>query len=76
MITKEKVKELIASINKNINADDLKNDVELSDQGVESLDTFDLFLQVEEEYGVEVSDELIMKLNTIEKIVDYVNEHK
>lgn len=76
MITTDKVKELFATINDNINDSDLDNNVDLSDQGIESLDTFDFFLRIEEEYGVEVSDDKMVELNTIQKIVDYVNEKK
>lgn len=76
MITVNKVKKLFANINENLDASDLKEDVKLSDQGIESLDTFDFFLQIEEEYEIEVSDDKIIELNTIQKIVEYINAHK
>jgi acyl carrier protein len=76
MITNEKAKELFASINGYIKAEELKDNINLTDQGIESLDTFDFFLQVEEEYGVNVPDNQIEMLNTIQKIVDYVNKSK
>lgn len=76
MITTDKVKELFASINGNIDAADLDEDVKLSDQGIGSLDTFDFFLTMEEENGIKVSDEQMEKLDTIQKIVEYANEQK
>lgn len=76
MITADKIKAMLSEINGSIQASELKDDVDLSDQGIESLDTFDFFLQVEEEYGVEVADDELEKLNTVEKIVNYVNAHK
>lgn len=75
MITKEKVKQSLASINGNVDANDIKDNVILAEQGIESLDTFDFFLQVEEEFGVEVNDEQMEELNTVDKIVSYVNKH-
>ncbi|MBO6792758.1 MAG: hypothetical protein JJ895_02515 [Balneolaceae bacterium] len=73
MLTADKVKEMLASINGQVNASDLKNDSNLTDQGIESLDTFDFFLQVEEDFGVTVSDDKMEDLNTVNKIVEYVN---
>ncbi len=75
MITTDKVKEIFASINDQIDASDLDDNKKLTDQGLESLDTFDFFLQIEDDYGVKVSDDQMDKLNTIQKIVDYVNEN-
>ncbi|WP_417372060.1 acyl carrier protein [Gelidibacter japonicus] len=75
MITTDKVKEIFASINDQIEAADLDDNKNLTDQGLESLDTFDFFLQIEDDFGVKVSDDQMDKLNTIQKIVDYVNEN-
>jgi len=76
MITNDKVKDLFASINDRIDASELDDNKDLTDQGLESLDTFDFFLQIEDDYGVKVSDDQMGKLNTVQKIVDYVNENK
>ena len=74
MLTADKVKEMLSSINGQVDANDLKNDLNLTDQGIESLDTFDFFLQVEEDFGVTVTDDKMEELNTINKIVEHVNE--
>ncbi len=76
MLTNDKVKELFASINDRIEVSELDDNKDLTDQGLESLDTFDFFLQIEDDYGVKVSDDQMDKLNTVQKIVDYVNENK
>lgn len=73
MLTADKVKEMLSSINGQVDANDLKNDLNLTDQGIESLDSFDFFLQVEEDFDVTVSDDQMDDLNTINKIVEYVN---
>jgi acyl carrier protein len=74
MLTADKVKEMLSSINGQVDANDLTNDLNLTDQGIESLDTFDFFLQVEEDFGVTVTDDKMEELNTINKIVEHVNE--
>jgi len=76
MISHDDIKQLLTSINEDLNVEDLDNVTKLSDQGVESLDTFDLFLRIEEDYGVSISDEEIEDLDTIQKIVDQVNREK
>ncbi|HLU92784.1 MAG TPA: acyl carrier protein [Membranihabitans sp.] len=73
MITTEKITEILGSINEDLPTDEFDPNTKLSDLGVESLDTFDLFLRIEEDYGVGVSDEEIEDLDTIQKIVDKIN---
>lgn len=75
MVTTENIKDILASVNEDIDSHDLDDNGKLSEQGIESLDTFDLFLRVEEDYGVTVSDEEIEELNTIQKIVDHINNN-
>ena len=74
MITIERIIEILGSINEDLNTDDFDADTKLVELGVESLDTFDLFLQIEEDFGVTVSDEEIENLDTIQKIMDKVNQ--
>lgn len=75
MITNQKVKEMFASINGSVEANDLKDDIALTDQGIESLDTFDFFLQIEDDFGVAVSDNQMADLDTVQKITDYINKN-
>lgn len=76
MITPDDIKQLLVSINDDLNLEDLNATTRLSDQGVESLDTFDLFLRIEEEYGVIATDEQIEDLDTFQKIADHINQEK
>ena len=75
MVTTENIKDILASLNEDIDSHDLDDYGKLSEQGIESLDTFDLFLRVEEDYGVTISDEEIEELNTIQMIVDHINNN-
>lgn len=45
----------------------------LSDQDIDSLDLSGMLLSVEEAFGVEIPDEDIDGIKTINDIVDYVN---
>jgi acyl carrier protein len=42
------------------------------DLGADSLDTVELVLALEDEFGVEIGDDQAEKLTTIEKTIDYI----
>ncbi|WP_276882088.1 acyl carrier protein [Campylobacter cuniculorum] len=46
----------------------------LKDQGIDSLDMANLFLNIQEKYGINVGLEEAKELDTIEKIVNYLNK--
>lgn len=49
----------------------LKEDLEL-----DSLDSVELIMSAEEEFGVEIPDEDVMNFKTVNDIVNYIEEHK
>lgn len=49
----------------------LKEDLEL-----DSLDSVELIMSAEEEFGIEIPDEDIMNFKTVNDIVNYIEEHK
>ena len=49
----------------------LKEDLEL-----DSLDSVELIMSAEEEYGIEIPDEDVMNFKTVNDIVNYIEEHK
>lgn len=71
MITEQQVKDALiaADINVDISAIGPRDD--LGDMGVDSLDFFNLFLELEDIGGKKIPDEQIDKLNTIEAIVQF-----
>ena len=75
MLTIETLKELAKEIEmlkeKIENIDPSKD---LASQGVDSLDTLSLLLLIQEKYGVQIPDEDIPKLTTLNDIVEYVNK--
>ena len=49
----------------------LKEDLEL-----DSLDSVELIMSAEEEFGIEIPDEDVMNIKTVNDIVNYIEEHK
>jgi len=43
--------------------------------GADSLDTVELIMQLEEEFGIEIPDEEAEQLTTIAKAVEYIDSH-
>ena len=46
----------------------------VEDLGADSLDTVDLVMAFEEEFGIEIPDEDAEKILTVQQAVDYINE--
>lgn len=49
----------------------LKDDLEL-----DSLDSVELIMSAEDEFGIEIPDEDVMNFKTVNDIVNYIEEHK
>ncbi len=48
----------------------------VGDLGADSLDTVELVMALEEEFGCEIPDEDAEKITTVRQAMDYVNSHK
>jgi acyl carrier protein len=48
----------------------------VDDLGADSLDTVELIMELEEEFGLEIPDEEAEKLTTVGAVVDYVDKNK
>ena len=44
----------------------------VDDLGADSLDTVELIMQLEEEFGIEIPDESAEKMTTVQQAVDYI----
>ncbi|MDY7019811.1 MAG: acyl carrier protein [Cyanobacteriota bacterium] len=46
----------------------------VNDLGADSLDTVELVMALEEEFGIEIPDDAAEKIETVQAAVDYINE--
>ena len=47
----------------------------IEDLGADALDLVELIMAMEEEFGIEISDEDAEKIQTVQDVVTYINEH-
>ena len=47
----------------------------VDDLGADSLDTVELVMALEEEFEIEIPDEEAEKIDTVQKAIDYINNH-
>lgn len=55
--------------------ENLRSDLSLTDQGLDSLGMFSVVLALQEKYAVSIPDNEVDRLNTIEELIAYFNAH-
>jgi acyl carrier protein len=69
------VKKLIAD-QLNISEDEIQDDSSfMEDLGADSLDTVELVMALEEEFGIEIPDEEAEKIKTVGNAISYIKDH-
>ena len=72
----EKVKDIIVE-QLGVNADQVVQEAKfIEDLGADSLDTVELIMALEEEFGIEVPDEEAEKLVSVGDVTRYIEENK
>ncbi|RPJ74827.1 MAG: acyl carrier protein [Desulfobacteraceae bacterium] len=72
----EKVKKIIAE-KLSVDLSEVKPEASfVDDLGADSLDLVELIMSMEEEFGVEISDEDAEKIVTVKDAISYVNKRK
>ncbi len=72
----EKIKEIIID---ELGIDESKVTMEArfrEDLGADSLDAVEIIMQIEEEFGVEINEDVIQNMKVIGDIVKYIEENK
>ena len=60
-----------------VNADQVTTEAKfVEDLGADSLDTVELVMALEEEFGTEIPDDEAEKITTVQLAIDYVTSHK
>jgi acyl carrier protein len=71
----QRVKKIVAE-QLGVNEAEVKNESSfVNDLGADSLDTVELVMALEEEFGCEIPDEDAEKITSVQQAIDYVNAH-
>lgn len=72
----EKVKEIVAE-QLGVDESEITEDSSfVDDLGADSLDTVELVMALEEEFGIEIPDEDAEKISTVKDAITYIEEHE
>lgn len=72
----DRVKEIICE-QLGVSADEVNPQASfIEDLGADSLDLVELVMALEEEYGMEISDEDAEKIRTVNDVLEYINKQK
>lgn len=75
MMTFDKVKEIISE-QLDVNEDEIQIESSFQDDlGADSLDVVELVMALEEEFGIEISDEDAENIKTVKDAVDYIEKN-
>ncbi|MBT0742056.1 acyl carrier protein [Campylobacter lari] len=71
-INSQEILQILKEIGVLVDVNTLEIDKPLKDQGIDSLDMANLFLNLQERYNIEIPMEDVEKLNSIENIEQYI----
>ena len=72
----EKVKEIVAE-QLGVEVSEVTTEASfVDDLGADSLDTVELVMALEEEFGIEIPDEDAEKISTVQDAITYIEEHE
>jgi acyl carrier protein len=73
-ITDHEIKELVAE-KLGLDSADISNDYSFTnDLAIDSLDFYELIMEVEKKFNIKVSDDNAKKITTVHSLIEYVNE--
>ena len=71
----DEIKEILVD-QLDVNPEDIEMTSSLSDDlGADSLDAIDIVMTIEDQYSIEVPDEIIKNMKTVEDIISYVENN-
>jgi acyl carrier protein len=73
----KKVVDLISEVLVDVNKENIQpNSKIVEDLGAESLDIYDMIALLEDEFGIEISDEEVEKIQTVKDVADFIRERQ
>lgn len=72
-ITPSQVRSFLESVDSVMDLDKLKDTTPFSEAGADSLDLFNIILQVQQATGLEITDDDVAKVSTINDLAAYLN---
>ena len=73
----KKVVDLIAEVLFDVNKENIHLDSKIvEDLGAESLDIYDMIALLEDEFGMEITDEEIEKIQTVQDVANFIRLHQ
>ncbi len=72
-----RVVELVAEVLVDVNKENIQLSSKIvEDLGAESLDIYDMIALLEDEFGMEITDEQVEKIQTVQDVADFIREQK
>lgn len=69
----KKIVDLVAEVLVDVNKENIRLDSKIvEDLGAESLDIYDMVALLEDEFGMEISDEEVEKILTVQDVADFI----
>jgi acyl carrier protein len=73
----KRVVELVAEVLVDVKKENIRLDSKIvEDLGAESLDIYDMIALLEDEFGLEITDEEVEKIQTVQDVANFIKEHK
>lgn len=70
----DEIKEILAD-QLEVDIDTIELKTTLADLGADSLDAIDMVMTIEDQYGIEVPDEAIQNMKTVEDVVTFIEQN-
>jgi acyl carrier protein len=73
----KKVVDLISEVLVDVNKENIQLDSKIvEDLGAESLDIYDMIALLEDEFGMEITDEEVEQIQTVKDVANFIRDHK
>ncbi len=72
-VTEDEIRAIISGVDSSANVESLNEDMDFSDIGIDSLESFNILLGVEEKFGVTLPED--EELNSIAAIISFLEKN-